>query len=227
VTFEAFVDAKGEARAIVGHVEAALESGAESVALLVRAERISTSLLPQLRIATIPYAAVELDVLGQRPAIQDLLALTHALIQPRRSPGLASVLRAPWCGLTLPDLFAVIAAAEERLGGSIAALIHAKEPIADLSTEGQVRFARLAAVLAPALESRGRAGVAARVRGAWLALGGGATLTEAIDVERAEKFFARVEAHDVGGDIPDWSTLVDALAWLNAEADVRSRPRFR
>ena len=227
VTFDAFADAQGEAQAIVGHVRAALESGAESVAILVRARAHLDVLLPQLRGAEIPYAAVDLDVLGQRQAIQDLVALTHALIQPADRLAWLSVLRAPWCGLALPDLFAMVAAADGGFGGSIAALIHAKGPIAELSADGQARFARLAAVLAPALEARGRAGVAARVRGAWLALGGGATLAEAIDVDAAEKFFACVEAHDVGGDIPEWSTLVDALAWLNAEADVRDRPRVQ
>ena len=227
MTFSAFADAQGEAQAIVGHVEAALESGAESVGILVRARAHLDVLLPQLRVARIPYAAVDLDVLGQRQAIQDLLALTHALIQPADRLAWLSVLRAPWCGLALPDLFAMVAAVDERFGGSIAAPIHAKDPIAELSTEGQARFARLVAALAPALESCGRAGVAARVRGAWLALGGGATLTEVIDVDAAEKFFARVEAHDVGGDIPEWSALVDALAWLDAEADVRDRPRVQ
>jgi superfamily I DNA/RNA helicase len=111
VTFDAFADAQGEAQAIVGHVQAALESGAESVAILVRARAHLDVLLPRLRVAEIPYAAVDLDVLGQRQAIQDLVALTHALIQPADRLAWLSVLRAPWCGLALPDLFAMVAAA--------------------------------------------------------------------------------------------------------------------
>jgi ATP-dependent exoDNAse (exonuclease V) beta subunit len=227
VTFDAFADAQGEARAVVGHVNTALAEGAESVAILVRARPHLDVLLPELRASGVAYAAVDLDVLGQRQAIQDLVSLTHALVQPADRLAWLSVLRAPWCGLSLADLFAVVAAADGRGSGSIAALIHATEPIADLSVEGRERFARLASVLRPALEARGRAGVAARARGAWLALGGGATVTEAIDLEAAEQFFACVEVHDVGGDIPEWSRLVDALAWLNAEADVRSRPKVQ
>jgi ATP-dependent exoDNAse (exonuclease V) beta subunit len=227
VTVEVFADAQSEARAVVGHAQAALDDEAESVAILVRARAHLDVLLPELRAAGILYAAVDLDVLGQRQAIQDLLSLTHALVQPADRLAWLAVLRAPWCGLSLPDLFAVVGAADGRFGGSIAALIDEIEPIDELSAEGRKRFARLASVLKPALDARGRAGVASRVRGAWLALGGGATLAEAIDVEATEKFYACVEAHDVGGDIPEWSTLVAALAWLNAEADVRSRPRVQ
>ena len=227
VTFDAFVDAQGESRAVVDYVRAALDGNAESVAILVRARAHLDVLLPELRAAGIPYAAVDLDVLGDRQAIQDLVALTHALVQPADRLAWLSVMRAPWCGLTLPDIFAAVAAADTRCNGSIAALIDSNEPIADLSTAGQERFARLATVLRRALGARGRAGVAARVRGTWLALGGASTLTEAIDVEAAEKFFVQVDEHDVGGDIPDWPTLVDALAWLNAEPDPRSRPRVQ
>jgi ATP-dependent exoDNAse (exonuclease V) beta subunit len=227
VTSEAFADADAEAKAIVGHVNSALAEGPGNVAILVRARAHLDAVLPALRAAEIPYAAVELDVLGVRQAVQDLASLAHALVQPSDRLAWLAVLRAPWCGLTLPDLFAVVAAADTQGGGSVAALMHATAPIAGLSPDGAGRFARVASVLGRALDARGRSGVAARVRGAWLALGGGATLVETIDLDAAERFFALVDQHDVAGDVPDWAALVDALAWLHAEPDPRSSARVQ
>ena len=43
----------------------------------------------------------------------------------------------------------------------------------------------------------------ARVRGAWLALGGPACLDDALDLEAAERFFALLAEHERGGDLPD------------------------
>jgi ATP-dependent exoDNAse (exonuclease V) beta subunit len=79
---------------------------------LVRARPHLEPLLPALRAAGIPVAAVELDALGERVAVQDLVSLTHALVQPADRLAWLAVLRAPWCGLLLPDLFAIVAAAE-------------------------------------------------------------------------------------------------------------------
>ena len=96
-----------EADRVVQRVEAALAAGASDIAVLVRARSHLDLILPALRAARIPFAAVELDTLGARQSMLDIASLAHALLQP--ADGLASlaVLRAPWCGLTLADLLAV------------------------------------------------------------------------------------------------------------------------
>jgi ATP-dependent exoDNAse (exonuclease V) beta subunit len=224
-TCDVYADEASEARAVVRQVEDALAEGSESVAILVRARMHLDALLPALRAAAIPYAAVELDVLGERQGVQDLVSLAHALIQPADRLAWLAVLRAPWCGLTLPDLLVVAAAADAQHGGPVATLMQQTAPLAGLSLDGSERLSRVAAVLAPALDARGRAGVSTRVRGAWLALGGGATLTESIDLEAAERFFALLDDYDVAGDVPDWPGLAAELAWLHAEPDPRVSTR--
>ena len=52
------------------------------------------------------------------------------------------------------------------------------------------------------------------VRGAWLALGGQATVDEAIDLDAVSRFLALVAEHETGGDVRDWNLLVDALATM-------------
>jgi ATP-dependent helicase/nuclease subunit A len=214
VTVESHVDDAAEARCVIGHVRSALADGLQNIAVLVRARTHLEVLLPAMRAAGVEFAAVDLDALAERQSVLDLVSLTHAIVQPGDRLAWLAVLRAPWCGLALPDLFAVAAAADAHPSGSVAALIDAPDAIEGVSDDGRRRLARLADCLRPALVARGRATLVRRVRGAWLALGGGATLDEAIDLDAAEHFFALLAAHEAAGDIPDWSAFVAALDQL-------------
>src|SRR5690606_15458708 len=78
-----------------------------STAILVRGRRHLVAILPALRAANISFRAVELESLEARPEIQDLLALTRAIINPADNAALFSVCRAPWCGLSLAGLHAL------------------------------------------------------------------------------------------------------------------------
>ncbi len=109
--------ASREALAVVRRIRAAEGEGAPSIAVLVRARAHLDCVLPALRDAGIAFTAIDIDALGERQAVQDLVSLTHALLQPADRLAWLAVLRAPWCGLTLPDLFAVAAAADASPSG--------------------------------------------------------------------------------------------------------------
>jgi ATP-dependent exoDNAse (exonuclease V) beta subunit len=160
-----------------------------------------------LRAAGIAFAAVEIDALGERQSVRDLASLTHALIQPADRLAAHAVLRAPWCGLALADLLAVSPLLDRGLPGLFA---HpgAVEGVGD---DGAARIARIAAVLAPAFEEHARGSLAERAHGAWVALGGPATLEEPIDLAAAADYFAILREVEHGGDVADWQAFCEEL----------------
>jgi len=213
VTVEACASDADEAAKVVSHVRTALADRAE-VAILVRKRGDLAEILPALRGAGIPFAAVDLDRMADRQTILDLASLTHALIQPDDRLAWLAVLRAPWCGLTLPDVFALDGAAGGRslCEGIVEHQASAQGVPASMSLDGARRLQRLAAAIAPAVADRGRMPLAAAVRGVWLALGGPACIGEASDLEAAERFFTLLAEHAPGADVPDWNAFLDALA---------------
>ena len=227
VTLDLAQDGRTEADAALARIRAALASDAQSIAVLVRKRADLAQLLPALRAAGIAFAAVELDRLSERQAILDLAALTHALIQPADRAAWLAVLRAPWCGLALPDLFALVetcgkAPLVEAISGALAGPVRAQ-----LSAEGRFRFERFTAVVAPALRERGRAPLATMLRGVWLALGGPACVAEPIDIVAAERVFALLAEHAIGADVPDWPAFRSALDALHVEPEIDATTRVQ
>jgi ATP-dependent exoDNAse (exonuclease V) beta subunit len=228
-TLDLVADADAEATAVVSRVRAALDGAAQNVAVLVRARAHLGGVLRALRRSGTAHEAIEIDALSDRQVVRDLVSLTHALMQPSDRLAWLSVLRAPWCGLMLPELFALATAADGEGAATLADALSSARARAALSTGGRARFERAAAVLSTALAARGRATLAARARGAWLALGGPACTDEAFDLAAAEQFFALLAQHEEAGEVADWGEFLDALGELRAgpAANGESSPKVK
>src|SRR5690606_24914031 len=172
-----------------------------STAILVRGRRHLVAILPALRAANISFRAVELESLEARPEIQDLLALTRAIINPADNAALFSVCRAPWCGLSLAGLHALAQADGPAWQVLLDADWRERVPACD------ARLARLADVLRLAWASRGRRSLRERVEGAWLALRGPAVLSEAEACDNATLFFELLGQLEAAGDLDDVNDL--------------------
>jgi ATP-dependent helicase/nuclease subunit A len=74
------------------------------IAVLGRARTALAPIAVALREAAIPFRALDLENLKDRPEVLDALALARALLNPQDRVAWLGVLRAPWCGLSLEDL---------------------------------------------------------------------------------------------------------------------------
>jgi ATP-dependent exoDNAse (exonuclease V) beta subunit len=74
------------------------------VAVLGRTRTALAPIAVALREAAIPFRALDLENLKDRPEVLDALSLARALLNPQDRVAWLGVLRAPWCGLSLEDL---------------------------------------------------------------------------------------------------------------------------
>ena len=180
----------------------AQETGAEyRLAVLVRARNHLAQLIPLLRAHRIPFRAVEIEHLSDRQELLDLLALTRALLHPMDRIAWLSVLRAPWCGLTLSDLHCLTGSDDPASSAlSVLELIDRNLPL--LSPDGRQRLTRTTEILRRALDLRWRQSespsFASWIERTWHTLGGHACLDPAAR-ENAQVFFTLLDAIDPGG----------------------------
>lgn len=157
-----------------------------SIAILVRSRRHAMAILPWLRAAKLPYQAVDIEALEYNPLIYDLLALTKALFYLGDKTAWLSILRAPWCGLTLTDLLVLAEAAQNTCLWEV---LQEKTILTALSEDGQIRLLKILPILSYALMQRERLPLRLWVEHTWVALGGPACLSNRSTLTDAENYF--------------------------------------
>jgi ATP-dependent helicase/nuclease subunit A len=218
-------DRAGEAARVVEIVAQARRDDAQArVAILVRNRGHLREIVPQLKDAGLRFRAIDIEELGHRPVVQDLLALTRALSHPADRLAWLALLRAPWCGLTLADLHAL--AGNDHVH-TVWELMRDEAPAAVLSADGRARLQRVHAVLKTCLAHRGRGSLRERIAGAWFALGGPACVEDTTDLEDAEIYFEYLETHEEAGEIADPVAFEEGLAKLYALPDLQADERLQ
>lgn len=209
--------------------EALAQDRQSSVAILVRNRSHLDAIVPALKAARIRFRAVDIEALGARPVIQDLLALTRALCHLADRIAWLALLRAPWCALTVADLLALAGSgpAAEGARATVWELLHDPAALARLGAPGRESALRVRERLAPFVDGRLRAGLRVRVEAAWLALGGPACATQPSDLEDAETYFDQLDGLERAGDLADPTLLEDHLEELYAAPDVGEDARLQ
>jgi ATP-dependent exoDNAse (exonuclease V) beta subunit len=206
---------RAEAERVVAQVQAVrAEQPAASIAVLVRARSHLAKIVPALTAANIPVCAVDIDPLARLPAVVDALALTRALLHPADRIAWLAVLRAPWCGLTLADLDALVAGAPRE---PLWSLLCDDLRLMELGDDGRGRALAAREALRPAMQDVRRVSLRAQVEGAWLRLGGPDTLREPRDADDVRAFFDVLDEVAVAGDVPRLAQLDAALDALFAQ----------
>ena len=135
-------------------------NGKKTTAVLVRSRSHLASVVTRLREAGIRFQAIEIDALGEQPVVRDLLALTRALLHLGDRVSWLAILRAPWCGLTLADLYVLAAGTPcETIWESL------NKRIELLSGDGRARASRFVEVIEKSLSQPGRTSLRRWVEG--------------------------------------------------------------
>jgi len=197
-----------------------------SIAVLVSSRLHLQQLIPELQSRQIEFQAVEIDPLARRPAIQDLIALTRALVHLADRTAWLSILRAPWCGLSLADLHVLVEGSDPATQ-TIWQVLNDPQRCAGLSGDGRLQVERTRTVLARALDIRGRIALRDCVERTWHALGGPATVSGTASLSDSEAYLQRLEAIERQGDLEDVARLEDQLLDLYGGADVTATRHTR
>ncbi len=219
------MEREAEAKLAISLVQAArAENPSQTIAILVRSRAHLAEIAPRLKEAGLKFQAIEIEELGHRPVVQDLLALTRALIHPADRIAWLAALRAPWCGMALADLDALAGHDHDK---TLWDLMNDGITTARLSEDGRARLTRVREALGAALARRRREPLRRWIEGAWLALGGPACAEDETDIEDAQVFLKLLDELEEGGDLPALEMLAERVAALYALPDTKADARLQ
>ncbi len=184
-----------------------------TIAILVRSRTHLEEIIPALNAANLPFRAIDIDPLTERPFIQDLMALTRALLHPADRIAWLSILRAPWCGLSLSDLL-TLSGQDAKI--SLWERLQSAEIISLLSDDAQTRLTRIIPILKIKLFERQRYSLRYWIESTWLLLGGPACVEHATDLENAAAYFKLLDKLDQGSDLLNLDLLDSYVSKLYA-----------
>jgi ATP-dependent helicase/nuclease subunit A len=190
------------------------------IAVLVRARSHLKALVTEIRRnhPQLSFQAVEIEELANRQIVQDLLSLSYALHQRADRVHWLAILRAPWCGLTLADLHALVA---NDKNSTIMQLMQNETRLQQLTQDGQARLLHVREALSQALQYQGRMSVSRWLHGVWLMLGGADCLWDAGDVRDVQAFFERIQQLENAGQFSPHQ-LAEEVDKLYAAPDAKA-----
>ena len=132
-----YKDKMHEAKAIAALISTELQTHpSDEIAILVRSRRQLTDIMRCLRAQKIPFQGVDIDLLARLPHLRDIWSLTQALLMPANRLAWLSLLRSPWCGLSLADVHCIAQFSKHKsIYFALSQLIH----MPTLSDEGRLR----------------------------------------------------------------------------------------
>jgi ATP-dependent exoDNAse (exonuclease V) beta subunit len=211
VTLQGLASRREEADAIAGLIGEQSAAHPEwRIVVLVRARNHARDIAANLRSRSIPFRAVDIEPLQDRPVVRDLVVLIRALLHLGDRTAWLALLRAPWAGLTLIDLLRVARAApipwEALADDSV---------LSGLTSDGRLRCERLRSTLDAAFRVQTHGPISRWVEQTWLALGGPACAPGAEDLDQVRTAFARLALLEERG-IPDPAELAASFSDLFA-----------
>ncbi len=185
------------------------------IAVLVQSRAHLLPIVQAFKQATpIPYRAIQIEPLGERQEILDLVALTRALLHPADRVAWFALLRTPLCGLTLEDLHLLAGADDHGFAQhTVQELLEQRGDL--LSPDGIGRLEPFWQILQAAFEECGRLPLAQRVHRTWCAFGADRFLAPDA-VLNVEEYLKLLEELETSTGALSLRTLNERLAKLYA-----------
>jgi len=184
------------------------------VAILVRSKSHAAEIFTSLQSRSLKYQSIDMDLVGEKLVVRDLLSLVLALRFPHDRLHWLSLLRAPGTGLLLKDMQVLMHDLERDV--SVIQALRDSERIKLMSTDGQQRVERFMSVMEPAVKRAPRAALMPWVESTWLKLGGPAACQDTVDLDAAERCLAMLRALEADGRLWQQSELWAAMDKLFA-----------
>lgn len=191
----------------------------ESIGVLVRGRSHLLDLVAAMNKAGLAYQATDIDPLSKRQTVIDLMALTRAYLHPADRVAWLSVLRAPWCGLSLNDMHALL---EGEPDANVWGLLNESSRVDAVSDEGKLSLQHVIEALTTAFEQRDRMSLSESIEGVWNELLGPECLTSSADLSDVQQFFECLSELESAGQAVDMAVLENTVEQLYAAADVNA-----
>ncbi len=183
------------------------------IAVLGRSRGHLAHIVEQLNDRQIPFQGLKLEHLGERQAVQDLLALAGVLAQPADDVAWFGLLRAPWAGATLDELICLVGEGGEN---PVLAALGDEDRLARLPADSRRRIEKTRNVVTQGLKDRARLPLSRNLEACWLRLGGPAVV-ETDDLDNCSQLVALVKTMENEGLAIHAESLQTAIADLYAE----------
>lgn len=170
----------------------------ETIAILVRSRSHLLQIISKLQQDNIPYQGIEIEALATKPIIQDLLALTKALLYLGDRISWLAILRAPWCGLTLTDLLNLLG---ENFTGCVWEKLQLFEQCKALTATVKARLQCIVPILQWALVNVERQPLAEVVYITWRSLAGHYCICEQQSLDDVEVFFGLLRDNELQANL--------------------------
>ncbi len=163
----------------------------DSIAILVRSRSQLKSIIPTLHAHGIAIQGIDIFPLIQKEHIQDTLTLIRCFSHLEDSVAWTALLRTPWFGLPLKDIFILL----EKNRGAVWQSIKSNVKDNGISQETQHRLNHLIPVIDSICRLAGRQPLATWARFAWRALGGAHTLSSTESMKEMDMLFDHLAAY--------------------------------
>ena len=212
-------DRESEAAQVVSLVRQECQAG-KKIAILVRSRTHLQQITQHLYHAGIAYRAVEIESLGDRPVVRDLMTLVRALLHPADREAWLALLRAPWCGLSLQALLQLVGQQPHK---TVWSMLQKREWLDQISQPEQTRLEWMRQQLERIFLQRGEGTLSEWILRAWRRLGGDAIHHHRGLPGQTERevsaFFERLSLMEQGGDLIDLHRLQQRLQQQNLRSD--------